>query len=73
MEAKLKTKITDRWNIITDHQSFNPMGAGQKGTAFAQLEYILIEAGLLAQRRERPSEKAMKATSKEIAQGVTVQ
>ena len=52
MEAKLKTKITDRWNLITDHQTFNPMGSGQKGTAFAQLEYILIEAGLLAQSRK---------------------
>ena len=68
MDNKLKQRITERWNIITERQSFNPLGAGQKGTAFAQLEYILIEAGLLAQRRERPSEKAMKATSKEIAQ-----
>ena len=52
MDAKLKTKITERWNIITERQSFNPLGAGHKGTAFAQLEYILIEAGLLAQTRK---------------------
>ncbi len=60
MDKAIKQKITERWNILTDHQTFNPMGAGQKGTAFAQLEYILIEAGLLAQRREKPSERAMR-------------
>jgi hypothetical protein len=48
----LKAKITKRWNILTGHQTLYPF-QGEKSTAFAQLEYILIEAGLLAERRER--------------------
>jgi hypothetical protein len=58
-DKELKRKITERWNLLTRHQNFNPFPNGPECTAFAQLEYILIEAGLLAQRRERLSERAI--------------
>jgi hypothetical protein len=55
-KPKLKTQITKRWNIISDHQTLLPFSGTVKGIAFAQLEYILIEAGLLAPRRETKNE-----------------
>lgn len=43
----LKRKITERWKPIT-------MGSPEeRNKALAQLEYILLEAGLLAQSRTR--------------------
>jgi hypothetical protein len=64
MDKQLKRKITNCWNVITEDQKSNPflpptptslsaMSYGEKSRAFYQLEYILIEAGLLARRRER--------------------
>lgn len=46
--ADLKRQITPRWNILAGEVR------GQRAvTAFAQLEYILAEAGLLGRRRNR--------------------
>ena len=47
VDKELKRKITARWNILSDGK------AGEWEKAFAQLEYILLEAGLLAKRRKR--------------------
>jgi hypothetical protein len=50
-DQELKRKITDRWKIIR----FCAVGHldVEVVKAFAQLEYILEKAGLLAQTRER--------------------
>jgi hypothetical protein len=54
-DRSLKRKITDAWNIISDDQTRSPfqISDGQKSRAFYRLEFILIEAGLLSQHRER--------------------
>jgi hypothetical protein len=51
VDKELKHKITERWNIISRGQTCNPFKSSREITAFAQLEYILLEAGLLAQKR----------------------
>jgi len=49
VDKELKRKITARWYILA-----GAVWAGsQEAAAFAQLEYILIEAGLLARQRKR--------------------
>jgi hypothetical protein len=55
MDKQLKRKITHCWNILSNDQTETPfaIAAGDKARAFYQLEFILIEAGLLARRRER--------------------
>jgi uncharacterized membrane protein affecting hemolysin expression len=49
----LKRKITERWKVLSDHHNYNPFNSSRVNIAFAQLEYILLEAGLLAPRRAR--------------------
>jgi hypothetical protein len=66
-DPALKRKISERWNIISRGQRHNPFPTGRESTAFAQLEYILIEAGLLAQRRApRRERKMLEETEPEI-------
>jgi hypothetical protein len=72
-DKELKRKITERWNILSNHQNFNPFADGPKITVFAQLEYILIEAGLLAQRRKRLSERAMRHGATETKTTTTIE
>jgi hypothetical protein len=57
---ELRPLITDLWNILSDGQMYNPFPHGMKSNAFAELEILLINEGLLRQRRERPSEKAIR-------------
>jgi hypothetical protein len=51
-EEALKRKITQRWNVIAGIDR-SPFPSGPKSAAFAQLEYIMQEAGLLARPRPR--------------------
>lgn len=62
---ELRPLITDLWNILSDGQTFNPFPQNMKSKAFAELEILLINEGLLRQRRERPSEKAMRESEQE--------
>jgi hypothetical protein len=55
MDRQLKRKITNCWNILSNDQTETPftISHSDKARAFYQLEFILLEAGLLARRRER--------------------
>jgi hypothetical protein len=52
-DKELKAEITKRWNVMTDRQTSNPFNDAAKSRAFYQLEFLLVEQGLLAQRRDK--------------------
>jgi len=54
-DRQLKRKITNCWNKLTNDQTETPfaLSVSDKARAFYQLEFILIEAGLLSRHRDR--------------------
>jgi hypothetical protein len=56
VDKNLKRKITERWNILVAGRA---QLDATEAAALAQLEYILLEAGLLARKRTPKTPKTV--------------